>query len=541
MKAWFSTFDKDDEFESTPKYDGNAVNLIYRNGKILMGITRGDKYKGRDVTAKLIKKIPNFLQGITQDVEVRGEVVMPTEIFYRKYSQFKNPRNFVAGFLNTSEMNEDLLNEIEFMAVEVRVHDGDYEYPADTQKWLKEQNFNTDHAFFLTFKASEFEEVYTKMKDYREKTSPFQLDGFVIKSPEGLRKYLGEKGHHPNWAIAVKFPPKEAESRILGYKWNIGTSGNITPIFSVEPIDLDGTTVKNVAAFNIGYIIKEKLYPGARVIIAKSGDIIPQIMKVLEPGEERLFNPPTECACCGESLVIEGIHLLCPNDECEGKMFKKFRYAIQVLKLDKFGSVTCKNLYDAGFVSVMDIFDSKKFNKENLIATGYFKEGKTLDSIIAEIRKIKLLPMFKVILTLGFDKVGNTSSKQLAKMMAGKPYSFSGLEKASVQGFEPGTPKRLKVEKFQKLLESEGIEIEQEVDVVNGIPFEMTGSPSDAGFKVKSDLIKFLASKGYVNKSLKESKFLLTDSLNSTSSKMANARKLGIEIVTYEDMIARVS
>ena len=417
MNEWFETFPKGTEFEATPKYDGNAVNLIYRKGKFNQGITRGDKFKGRDVTAKLIKKIPQLLNGITQDIEVRGEVVIPTDIFFKKYygpltpSNYKNPRNFVAGILNRDEINEDLLEEIEFMAVEVRVHDGDYEYPIDTQKWLKNQGFNLKNSKFTWFTADDFVKVYREMENYREKESPFQLDGFVIKAEERLRKEMGEKSHHPNWAIAVKFPPKEAVTKVIGFRWNIGTSGNITPIASLEPIDLDGTTIRNVAAFNYGYIVKEKIYPGAEVIIAKSGDIIPIIQKVNKPGDPKKFNAPTSCPACGGEVEVEGLHLFCVNDECEGKMFKKFLVGIRTMKLEKFGSVTCKNIYDAGFKSVADIFDPKKFNKKALIASGYFKDGKTLDALIAEIEKVKIVPHFKVILSLGFDGIGNTAAK----------------------------------------------------------------------------------------------------------------------------------
>lgn len=544
MDEWFKTFPEGTEFESTPKYDGNAVNLVYRKGKLYQAITRGDKLKGRDVTAKLLKKVPQILPGVTQDVEIRGEVVIPTEIFFRKYfgtltpSNYKNPRNFVAGILNRDEMNEDLLTEIEFMAVEVRLHDGDYEYPTDTQKWLSKHGFNSQNAKFIYFTADQFVKVYREMEAYREKESPFQLDGFVIKAEERLRKEMGEKSHHPNWAIAVKFPPKEAVTTVTGFKWNIGTSGNITPIATLEPIDLDGSTVKNVAAFNYGYITKEKIYPGAKVVIAKSGDIIPIIQKVLEVGDIKKFNAPTSCPSCGGEVEIEGLHLFCVNDECEGKMFKKFLVGIRAMKLDKFGSVTCKNLYDAGYKSVADIFNPAKFNKKSLVATGYFKEGKTLDSLVAEIDKVKVVPYFKVILSLGFDGIGNTASKQLAKMMCGQTYSFSGLEKKAVAGFEVGTKKRQKVENFLQILKDRGIEVEKEVDVVNGIGFEMTGKPFQYGnVKVKNDFIKVAAKYGYVHKPLKEAKILLTDSMTSTSSKMSAARKAGVKIMTYEDFL----
>jgi DNA ligase (NAD+) len=536
MKNWFKDFPAETIFEATPKYDGNAVNLVYRKGKFSQAITRGDKLKGREVTAKLLKKIPLLLQGIDQDIEVRGEVVMPTSTFYEKYSNFKNPRNFVAGVLNRDAMDETL-DEIEFLALEVRIHDGDYEYPSDTQTWLKQYGFNSQHNYFKSFTSEKFEEVYTQLKDYREKECPFQLDGFVVKSPEIMRRKYGETGHHPNWAIAVKFPPKETITKVLGFKWNIGTSGGITPIAQLEGVDLDGTTVKNVAAFNYGYIVREKIYPGAEVVIAKSGDIIPQIVKVISPGREQELQLPTSCPACGTTPVIEGIHMFCPNDDCEGKLFKKFLVGIRVLKLEKFGTVTCQTLYNSGFTSVIDIFDSAIFNKENLIKTGNFKEGKTLESLLAEVEKVKTIPLFRVILALGFDGVGMTAAKQLARKISDQTYSFSGLERIAVTGFEEGERKKEKVDLFLEVLQRRNIEIEREIEVLNGIPFEMTGSPKDAGFKVKSDLMKFLASHGYVHKSLKEAKVLLTDSLNSSSSKMESARKLGIKILTYSQLI----
>jgi DNA ligase (NAD+) len=541
MQDWFSSFPKETIFEATPKYDGNAVNLIYKKGRLSQAITRGDKTRGRDVTNKLIKSVPLYLEGISQDVEVRGEAVIPTKIFYEKYSHFKNPRNFVAGVLNREDTTEDLLSEIEFLAIEVRVHDGDYEYPSNTQSWLQDKGFNKKNNYYRTFLSQDFVSIYSDLKTYRENSSPFQLDGFVVKAPEVLRKSMGEKSHHPNWAIAVKFPPKEAITEVMDFRWNIGTSGNITPIARLKPIDLDGTTVKNVAAFNLGYIVKEKIYPGAKVVIAKSGDIIPQIVKVLEHGDEANFNLPLSCPACGEKPIVEGIHMYCSNDECEGKLFKKFLVGIKVLKLEKFGEATCKSLYDGGFRSVIDIFDSSKFNKASLIATGNFKEGKTLDSLINEIEKIKSIPLYKVIISLGFDKVGTTGSKQLARMISGQTYTFAGLEKNAVAGFEEGTKKRNRVENFIEVLKHRGIEIEKEIDVDGGIGYEMTGSPRESGFKVKSDLVKFLASHGYSHKPLKEAKYLLTDSLSSPSSKMENARKLGVEIITYEDMITKLS
>jgi DNA ligase (NAD+) len=379
------------------------------------------------------------------------------------------------------------------------------------------------------------------MKDHREKVSPFQLDGFVVKASEKRRKEMGDTGHHPNWAIAVKFPPKEAITKVIGYKWNVGTTGGITPIVRLEGVDLDGTTIRNVAGFNLGHLIRNKIYPGAEVVVAKSGDIIPQIVKVLKVGDESLFEYPKECPICGTPAVVESIHLYCPNEECEGKLFKKFLTAVRVLQMKKFGTVTVKTIYDCGFKSVIDIFDSSKFNKEALIATGSFKAGRTLDMLFEEIEKVKVLPLFRAILALSFTGVGMTASKQLARMVSNQTHSFSGLEKVAVSGFEEGSVKKQKIEEFVKVLEDRGIVVEKEIDVVDGIGFEMTGSPKESGYKVKSDFVKFMGNHGYFHTGLKEAKVLLTDSMTSSSSKMEAARKLGVEILTYAQMIQKLT
>ncbi len=547
LSNWFSKFPKDTLFEATPKYDGMAINTIYRKGNLERCITRGDKLKGKDATSKLMRKIPLTIDS-EMDVEVRGEIVIPFRIFDEKYlnhedeniRKYKNPRNFVAGVVNRDETSNDLLNEVCFMAVEARIHDGDYEYPSDTNSFLWTHGFNKRDHFFktFTFTPENFQEVYDQMKFYRENDSPFQLDGFVVKAPESMRKELGESGHHPNWAVAIKFPPKEAVTRITGLKNRVGTTGEIIPGIELEGVDLDGSTIRNTAGFNWGYIIKNGLFPGAKVAIVKSGDIIPIVTRIIEP----VFNGeiPTMCPCGKGPAILDGIHLMCGADECEVKTLKRFINGIGIYRMDKFGGVTRRLMYEAGFTQISQVFDRSVFNKESLIASGKFKAGKTLDSLFEEMEKLTKVSLAQIIVSLGFDGIGSTASKQLAKYIRGKEYNFSGLERAALEGFDKG-PKRDKIEELVKVFESRGVEVEEDVVVKDGIGYEMTGSPKASGFSVKSDLEKFLLSKGYVHTGIKEAKILLTDSLGSSSSKMGQARKLGVEIVEYSALIEKLN
>ena len=545
---WFSTFPADTVFEATPKYDGMAINIIYRKGNLERCITRGDKTKGKDATSKLMRKIPLTIESV-DDVEVRGEIVIPFQIFNDKYlnhedesiRKYKNPRNFVAGVVNRDETNNDLLDEVCFMAVEARIHDGDYEYPKETNSFLWTQGFNKKNHFFKTFKFTKenFQKVYDEMKSHREKDSVFQLDGFVVKAPEAMRKDLGESGHHPNWAVAIKFPPKRAITTTVGIKNRVGTTGEIFPIIELEGIDLDGSTIRNTAGFNWGYIIKNGLFPGAKVAIVKSGDIIPIIAEIITPVFDGEI--PAMCPCGKGPAILDGIHLMCGAEECEVKALKRFVNGVGVYRMDKWGGVTRRLIFEGGFTTNAQVFNKSLFNKESLIATGKFKAGKTLDSLFEEMDKLTKVSLDQIIVSLGFDGIGRTASKQLAKYIRGKEHSFAGLEKAALVGFDPGDKKREKIEELVRVFQDRGVEIEEETIVIDGIGYELTGSPKASGYSVKADLQKFLLTHGYVHSGLKGAKVLLTDSLGSPSSKMKEAKKLGVKIYEYSNFIEKLN
>lgn len=548
---WFSKFPIHTEFEASTKYDGMAINLIYRTNGVIAplerAITRGNKERGKDATAKLIRKVPLFIES-TNDLEIRGECVIPLKIFNEKYlnhpdenvRKYSNPRNFVAGVVGRDETNEDLLNEIQFMAVEARIHDGDYEFPDDTDKFLWEHGFNKKDHYTLKFEFNKenFQKIYDDMKHYRENVSPFQLDGFVVKAPEHLRKEFGETGHHPNWAIAIKFPPKQAKTSTLSIVNRMSITGEIVPVIMLVPTDLDGSVIRKTAGYNWGYILNNGLFPGAKVTIAKSGDIIPIITKIDEPN----FNGSVPSTClCGGKAYMSGIHLLCANEDCSYKTLKKFVNGMGVFGMNKFGGVTRRLIHEAGFTRISQVFDRNVFNKNTLIASGKFKDGKTLNSLLDEMEKLKTVTLAQIILSLGFEGIGSTASKQLAKYIRGKAYSFYNLEKEPLQGFEIGNEKRMKIEELVQIFSNRGVIVEEDPVVINGIGYELTGSPKGAGFPVKEDLVKFLLTHGYVHEGLKTAKVLLTDSMNSPSSKMGEARKRKVPIYTYSDFINKLN
>jgi DNA ligase (NAD+) len=517
-------------FEVTPKYDGNAANVIYKDGKLHQVLSRGNGTKGRDITDK-IKHCINSEIHVKGIVEVRGEIVININTFNEKYAKdFRNARNYVAGVLNRDENPTGVIDDLVFIPVEVRQDAALY---LDLSNFLQNWNFHKVYKNEITTETFEF--AFQKMTEYREVISEYQLDGFVIKTPVSDRERLGENDHHPEWAIAIKFPPKEAITKIVDIQWNWGKTGEATPIAIMEPVDLDGTTVKRATMFNIGYVIKNGVTPGAIVSIAKSGDIIPQIQKVITPSTDLTIPYPTHCTCGAPTHIVEEIHLMCSDKNCESMKFQYFHQGVNQLELDGVGGAMTKTLWDSGFRSAVEILNPTKFNKQVLLGLG-IKDGKNLDNLFEEIKSITELKPAEVLLMLGIDGLGRTLSRQLGNYLNGAKYSFHGLTKSVISGFEVGGQKRALYESAISEL-SQFIEITMpEIISESSIGFEMTGSPKLFGFKAKDEFIAYAKTKGYHHCGLKDAKILIVDDLNTSSSKMKTAQSKGITIMLYSEI-----
>lgn len=528
---------KDSIFEATPKFDGNAINVIYRKGKLDAILSRGNGTAGRDYTDKLKANVPSQISTEYDIVEVRGEVVIATKVFNAKYSQFKNERNFVAGILNRDEDVTSTTADFTFMAVEARGYINDTQNHLETDI-LEEFGFNNDYDLFVyRFNHEKFETAYDVLLQYRL-TAPFRLDGFVIKTETFMRHQLGENSHDPNWAIAIKFPPEEAVTTINKIQWNFGKTGQLTPVAILEPTLLDGTTVQRASVHNYGWMLKKGCVPGAIVKIAKKGDIIPQIIDIKQPSADK-FEAPTHCPKCESELeVINGLHLQCTNDDCGGIEFKKFLHSFNMLSVDGTGGKLIKKVYEAGFTNIMDVL-SENFTIDNLTDDSDLKEGKTLQRMFEQVKNIKSIHLRTVIKFMGIDNLGNSVSKQVANKIAGIDYSFSSLQKSLCTGWEIGEERYTQLMEMVQKLESYGISVEYpEAEVISEdtIKYEMTGSPKSFGFATKKEFTDYASSKGWVHTKLNEATCLITDDLNSSSSKMKTAEKKGIKIVTYDQV-----
>jgi DNA ligase (NAD+) len=536
VTSWMSKF-SNRTFEVTPKFDGNAANAIYKNGKLVSVLSRGTGSAGREYIDKIKHNLPKTIS-ILEDTEVRGEICIKHKTFDDKYSAFKNPRNFVAGVLNREDNIQETLNDLDFIPVEVRSQVNGKTFYHNLNDFLCGDWDGFTIPFYTYTAENVFVNTVELYTNYRLNESPYPLDGFVLKCEESERSIHGENSHDPNWAIAIKFPPKEMVTIIEKIVWHYGKTGELTPIAVMKPVDLDGSTVTRASLYNYGFVKRMKVYPGAQVVIAKSGDIIPQIQRVSIPAPESNFIHPTECKC-GAELKIEGVHLWCISPTCYLKDYFRLQQGINHLGLDGVGGAMIKQIYDAGFISAVEILNPINFNKEVLLSKG-FKNGKTLDNVFTELDKIKEISTVKVLLFLGIEGLGRTISKQVAKYLNGEEYSFFGLEKSVIAGFEEGGIKRKMyqdaVDKISCFRTVKHFVAEKILNLQG--TYELTGSPKTAGFSKKEEFIKKAKEMGFSHDGLgKNTTYLITDDYDSPSSKMAKAKKLGVQIITYIDFI----
>ena len=488
-------------------------------------------------------------------VEIRGEIVMPQDIFEQKYMKSalnpegsSNERNYVAGLLSSDDLRLTRISELSFMAIELRKFDGDsdrFSYPAESHQLLTNYGFNVKHPVeTMTFRQDEWRHmipvVYKVYSDYRANHTTFRLDGLVIKAHESVRVDLGFNSHDPNWAVAVKFPPKDAITELLKHEWKTGATGKINPVALLEPIDLDGSMVTRATLHNWGHIVDNQLYPGAKVLIAKSGDIIPRIYKVITPSLKPIGHP-TECPSCKGPVTYfdtDKTQLYCANQACPARNITKLAEGIKVLGIDNIGESTAEALWNGGIMNIRDLFDPAKFNRASLINSGAFVEGRSLDIVIDSVNAMREVHLCHVIESLKITDVGTKVSKMLAKHYCNAKVSTSGLNKnAWAIMTDVNTDEFKQFMSFLQQLKASGVNVIKEVDDSHLITFEMTGEPPMIdGLKDKGDWANLFEKHGCRHTSLtKDTHYLITDSYSSTTGKMAKAEKYQTRVLTYED------
>lgn len=554
FKKWmFDAMDKCGEYavsvEVGQKLDGNAVNLVYENGFLIHALSRGDGEYGRDYLSKIdLKQIPQRIPITNSIVEIRCEAVIAKDTFAKKYAdKFSNERNYVAGVLNSDDYTTEQRSEIDLVPVEYhQVVEGNVVYHniIEIEDWGF-KHYNELFQTYTTFTHCEngfehlFKTLFSQYEDFKYGESKYRVDGMVFKLAADYRDALGEVAHHPLWAIAVKFKPEDCVTEVVGFEMNMGKTGTFTPVALLKPVDLDGSIVSKASAYNYSFIQDNSLNIGSIVSLVKSGDIIPQIVNVVAPSEEPYdIIGNFKCPYCGSDLVvINNKHIQCPNDNCFGKRLQKFINGLTALKLYGLGPSMMEELYGCleyetySYLTTPISQVSQDLSANDLTS-------KVWDNFLEELSKIREVTIEQIIALCSYDGISNDGKtiKEIGKKLSGCAYDFTGLEKAVVDGWDEGDEKFNHIMDIVKAVEENGIKvIFHEEQRCKLLKLTLTGSPKQFGYATKAEYIEELKQMGYAIEevSIKACDYLITDDLNSNTSKMQNAKKLGKTIKTY--------
>lgn len=435
---------EDLEYVVELKIDGLAVNLIYEHGQFIRGVTRGDGRVGEDITnnVRTIRTIPLHIDSDSPHIEIRGEVYMPIDSFARLNAQrrddelepFANPRNAAAGSLRQLDPKITAQRKLAFFAyalggtVGIEIHSQE-ELLAD----LKAFHFQVNPEY-RKFKTMKDVIAFIHTWDERRDTLPYATDGMVVKvNSFAQQARLGNTVKIPRWAIAYKFPPEQAKTKVLDISITLGRTGVLTPAADLQPVRLAGTTVKRATLHNEDYIKEKDIRIGDTVIIQKAGEIIPEVVRpVLEArtGKETVFAMPKICPCCGGPVVRRDGEAAtrCINPSCPAVIGEQIAHFVSrdAMNIDGLGDAIVQQLLQQHLIK--DVSDIYGLTKDELVDLEGFGE-KSADNLLKAIEDSKHVGLARVLFALGIRFVGAKAGRILAECFG----SMDALQQASVE------------------------------------------------------------------------------------------------------------
>lgn len=441
LKAWWkrtSDLLRNADFTTVcePKIDGLAVALTYEDGLFTRGATRGDGFRGEDITQNLrtIRSIPlSVPAGAPPRFEVRGEVYMPRAGFCRlnerraeqKLQLFANPRNAAAGSVRQLDPSVTAQRPLDIFIYGLGWAEGT-SFPSthwEVMAWLRTLGFKTNP---LITKTSSFEETLAVYESWLEERSkwPFEADGMVTKVDSlKMQEELGSVGREPRWAIAYKFPAMQGTTRLKDIGINVGRTGSLNPYAILEPVRVGGVVISHAALHNEEDVHRKDIRIGDTVIVQRAGDVIPEIVgpvTSLRTGEERIFRMPAGCPVCGHAVVKpqgEALHR-CPNASCPAQALERIIHftSRDAMDIDGVGEKLCRTLFNAGLVKdVGDLYGLTTDALRQLERVG----EKSAGNVLASIERSKTRPLGRLIFGLGIPHVGQEYAELLAQRYPG--------------------------------------------------------------------------------------------------------------------------
>ena len=545
-------------FYCEPKYDGASLNLIYENGVLVKGITRGDGTSGELITqnVKTINSIPLTIEH-KETIEIRGEVVIFKSEFEKINKErlaqgqalFANPRNAAAGSLRQLDSSITASRNLVFLPYGVGVDNLAFKLLSDKMEYIYSLGFKKPPQRAVTKGFDEIKEIYEIM--HRDRDSyEMMLDGMVIKVNEIAAQIdMGYTVKVPRFAVAYKFPAVEKITTLKDIVLQVGRTGAITPVAIVEPTDIDGVVVERATLHNFDEIERKDIRVGDRVIILRSGDVIPKITKVLtheRNGDETKIEKPRYCPVCKHELLQEEVLLKCQNLECDARVVNAIIYFASkpCLNIDGLGIKIVEQLFREGLVkSLLDLYD---LTMEKLLKLEGFKEKKA-QNLLNSLENAKRSEYWRFINSLGIEHIGEVASKILAKEFGfcwvdatkEKIVECEGIgEEMAESVLEFVRVNRKTIERLQTILQPlEPVKHKEAVEnLFKGKTIVLTGTMSKSRGDIK-DMLEALGAKvsGSVSK---RTDYLIYG--EDAGSKYDKAQKLGVKTLSEKEMREKI-
>ena len=563
---------KNPEYEIELKLDGLAVSLKYAYGKFVQAVTRGDGQTGEDITqnAKTIRNLPLWLADVAdiELLEVRGEVLMPKAGFERlnrlaednDQKTFANPRNAAAGSLRQLDPSIAASRPLAFYAYSVNQGlPESIETQSAALAWIGDIGFSVS-AVRVVQNPREAQEYYESVIEKRAKL-PFEIDGTVIKvNSLALQQQLGFLSREPRWATAYKFPAETVMTRLHSIEWQVGRTGQITPVGKLEPVKVGGVTVSNVTLHNFGEIQRLDVRAGDMVSVHRAGDVIPKVTRVWTDQRPENSTPvqlPSTCPVCDSPVVLpedEALArctggLFCPAQQQEALIHFVSRRAMDI---DGLGASWLVSFFEHGLVkTVADIYQLHQ-HQDELITLEKLGE-KSVQNIINAIEASKKTTLARFIYALGIRGVGEGTAQNLAQQFGDLDRLMAADMEALIATPDVGTiTAELAYEFFRAPHNIDVIESLRKAGVhwdkvtqkasselpLDGQTWVITGALASMARDEAKAKLQALGAKVSGSISAKTTALLAGE---KAGSKMAKAEKLGVKVVGEDEFLALVS
>ena len=432
------------EYCVEPKFDGASISLVYDDDILAAGTTRGDGETGDNITPNIrqIRSVPLSAlfskYGIDQ-VEIRGEVLMNKNSF-KKYNEglteeglppLANPRNAAAGSLRIKDTREVARRNLEAFIYNVSYFTTTAGKPTEEQpdthsemlQMLWQLGFRSPVNELKILKGIKAVVNFIQEFEGKRDDLPYEIDGMVIKvNSLSLQDRLGMTSHHPRWAIAYKFKARQATSKLLDIEYQVGRTGAVTPVAKIAPVQVSGVTVGSISVHNEEYIREKDLMLGDIILIERSGDVIPQIVRSLtekRTGSEQPIVFIKKCPVCHDDLFKTGEEAVwrCININCKAQVVERIIHFVSKDAMDirSFGEANVRKFYELGLIKdIPSIFELTAEKLGGLEGFG----SKSIENLLSAVESAKLQPLHRLIYSLGIRYVGETTAKTLAQSVS---------------------------------------------------------------------------------------------------------------------------